>query len=191
MRYVALTRTVAVSASVALVLSALSAAPAGAAKKKIRCPAFSAGYEGAAEAETVKVTDKATEKKPLTIEFDHPASLTVVADDYKYYNVQIFSKARAPGLYIREEFNEMSDIDLYLYDEAGEEVASSGAFNPAPIPGLTDAGGNGGSGFESIPGFATERCAGFTIESHAYLTPGTDVVMKIWLGKPVKAEEEE
>jgi hypothetical protein len=188
MSYVALTRTAAVSASVALVFSALSAAPAEA-KKKIRCPAFSAGYEGAAEADTLKVTDKATEKKPLTVEFDHPASLTVVADDYKYYNVQIFSKARATGLYIREEFNEMSDIDLYLYDEAGEEVASSGAFNPAPIPGLTDAGGNGGSGFESIPGFATERCAGFSIESHAYMTPGTDVALKIWLGKPAKEEE--
>ncbi|MGH2694637.1 MAG: hypothetical protein ACRDJJ_07430 [Actinomycetota bacterium] len=191
MSYVALRRAVAVTASVALVFSALWATPAEAQKKKIKCPAFSAGYEDAAEAETIKVTDKATEKKPVTVEFDHPPSLVAVADDYKYYNVQIFSKARQTGLYIREEFNEVSDIDLFLYDEGGEEVASSGAFNPAPIPGLTDADGNGGSGYESISGFATERCAGFSIESHAFLTPGTDVALTIWLGKPAKAEEEE
>jgi hypothetical protein len=190
MQSTALTRSVAVAASIALVFAAFWAGPAEAAKRKrVKCPAFTAGYEDAAEAELVKVTDKATEKKPVVVEYEHAAALSPVADEYLYYNVQLYSRAKATGLYILQEFNEDSDIDLYLYDSAGEEVASSGAFNPLPIPGVTDSGGNGGVGYESISGFAAARCAGFSIESHAFMTPGTPVTLKLWLGKPVEEEE--
>ena len=171
-------RVVLLTAAVALVGAALVAGPAQA--KAVKCSYFSPAVEDAAKAPVVKVTPKATEAKPITIKLQHPMS-GPVAPDLQFANIQVFGPSGS--LNIREEFAAHSDIDLYLFDAGGEEVASSGAFNPAPIPGVTDAGGNGGSGYESIPGFAVSQCAGFTIESSAYLTPGTEAVITVWLGK--------
>ena len=188
MKAARITRVVAVFSAVALV-GAVFAAPATAGKKKgkaLKCGSFAAGVEDAAEAELVKVTKKATEAKPVVIEFEHAPSIAEVHQEHLYFNVQVFGPSS--GLYIREEFDDHSDIDLYLYNGAGEEVASSGAFNPLPIPGYTDAGGNGGAGFESIPGHPAATCEGFTIESSAYATMGTPVTLKLWLGEPAPAE---
>ena len=183
---VRITRLVAVLAAMTLV-AALSVAPAAAKKSKgVKCPAFTSGVEDAADAELLKITPKATEAKPITIEYEHAASLYPASTEHLYYNVQVFGPSG--GLYILQEFDNYSDIDLYLLDGAGEEVASSGAFNPAPIPGYTDADGNGGTGFESIKGHPVSTCDGFTIDSSAYATMGTPVTLKIWLGEP-SAEE--
>ena len=43
-------------------------------------------------------------------------------------------------------------------------------------------------GFESISGFKTAQCTGYTVRSNAYLTPGTPATLKIWLGEVVPAE---
>ena len=184
MKAARITRLAAVIGAVALVGSVF-ATPATAGKK-LKCGQFASAVEGAEEAELIKVTKKATEAKPVVIEFEHAASMYPAANEHLYYNVQVFGPSS--GLYIREEFDNYSDIDLYLYNGAGEEVASSGAFNPLPIPGYTDAGGNGGTGYESIPGHPVSTCEGFTIDSTAYATMGTPVTLKLWLGEPAPAE---
>ena len=177
-------KSLAVVASAALIVGAFVAAPAEAKKKKkaVKCGQFAPAVEGSEEAPIVQITPAATEEKPVEIKLEHgPAAYPAHTEDL-YANIQVVGPSA--GLYIREEFSDYHDIDLYLYDAAGEEVASSGAFNPAPIPGVTDADGNGGTNFESIPGFAVSQCAGFTINSHAYLTYGTEATLKIWLGAP-------
>ncbi len=182
-----LTRTIAVLASAALVAGAFFAVPAEAAKKKkVKCSAFTPAVEGSEEAPVVKITPAATEEKPVEIKLEHGPALYPVSTEDLYANIQVYGPSG--GLYIRSEFSDYHDIDLYLFDAAGEEVASSGAFNPAPVPGLLDAGGNGGTNYESIPGFAATQCAGYTINSHAYATYGTEVTLKVWLGE-VQATE--
>lgn len=178
-------RVAVTGAVVALVLGTL-VVPTAQAGKKLKCGQFSPGVEEAADAEVVKVTPKATEAKPVVIEYEHGPSLYAVSQENLFFNIQAYGPPS--GLYILQEFDNQSDIDLYLYDAAGEEVASSGAFNPAPIPGVTDAGGNGGSGFESINGYPTGTCEGFTIESSAYATFGTPVTLKIWFGEVQEQE---
>lgn len=176
-------RIVALMASAALIAGAFATAPALAGKKKgkaLKCGQFTAGVEDAASAPVLQVTPSHTEAAPLVVEFEHGAAMPLTAE-HIYHNVQVVGPAS--GLYIREEFDSYSDIDLYLYDAAGEEVASSGAFNQAPVPGVFDADGNGGMGYESINGLATATCAGYTIESASYLTFGTPVTLKIWLGE--------
>lgn len=188
-------RTLAVLASAGLLVGAFAAGPADAAKKKkkgVTCAPFTPTNEAAAEAPLVRVTEKATAEKPIVVEFEHPASLVQEhaslpdTQDEKYVNIQVVSKA-SQGLYIKEEFNRWHDIDLYLYNTAGEEVASSGAFNPIPV-GPFSSGGNGGENFESISGFAANPCEGYTAESVAFATPGTPVKMSIWLGEVAAAE---
>lgn len=189
-------RTLSVLASVGLIVGAFAAGPADAAKKKkkkLSCAPATSAIEAAAEAPLVRVTSKATEEKPIVVEFEHPESLVQEHEalpdtqDEQYVNIQVVSKA-TEGLYIKEEFEDRHDIDLYLYDGAGEEVASSGAFNAAPV-GPFSAGGNGGENFESIPGFPADPCALYTAESAAYATPGTPVKMSIWVGEVVTPEE--
>lgn len=178
-------RVAALVATLALVLGTL-AVPTAHAGKKLKCGQFAPGVEDAAEAKVVKITPKATEKKPIVIEYEHGPSLYAVSQEHLYFNIQVFGPPS--GLYILQEFDNQSDIDLYLYDGAGEEVASSGAFNPAPIPGVTDANGNGGMGYESINGFPVATCEGFTIESSAYATFGTPASLKIWFGEVQEPE---
>ena len=179
-------RVVALGAVAALVLSA-TVVPTAHAGKKLKCGQFSSGVEDAAEAELVKITPKATEEKPVVIEYEHGPALYPASTESLYFNIQSFGPSS--GLYILQEFDNHSDIDLYLYDGAGEEVASSGAFNPLPIPGVTDAGGNGGTGYESINGYPVSTCEGFTIESLAYATFGTPATLKIWFGEVQEPEE--
>jgi hypothetical protein len=191
-------RIIAVTASVALIVGAFTVGTADAAKKKkkVSCAPYVTGMEAAAESPLVQVTEAATAEKPIVVEFDHPASLVQEhpslpdTQDEKFVNIQVVSKASS-GLYVKEEFTARHDIDLYLYNGAGEEVASSGAFNAAPldVPVFDfDAGGRGGETFESITGFEAAPCEGYTAESRAYTTPGTPVKMTIWLGEVIAPE---
>ena len=181
--------------TLALVAGAFVAGPAqaGKKKKKFSCaPATAAapteGHSGnaeeAAEAEVVNVTSAHTEEKPLVIEYEHGPALDPVAEDTLYFAFQVVSKTPGAGVYIRQEWpGSMSDLDLYMYDSGGTEVAYSGAFNPIPVPGVTDSGGNGGPGFESIPGYPADPCSPYTLESKAYATMGEPTTLKIWLGE--------
>lgn len=190
-------RTLAVLASAGLILGAFVAGPADAAKKKKKpaaCAPYATAVEAAAEAPVVQVSEAATEEAPVVVEFEHPESLVQEhpalpdTQDEKYANIQVTSKAPA-GLYVKIEFEARHDIDLYLYNDAAEEVASSGAFNAAPVDPYFNAGGRGGETWESITGFEAAPCQGFTAESIAYASPGTPVKMTIWLGEIIAAEE--
>jgi hypothetical protein len=191
MRATRMVRTLAVLASVSLVFAAM-AAPAEAKKKKKKklvCDEYVSAVEGAEEAEVVQITDAATEEAPVVIEFEHGGALPEVATESLYFNVQIYSKATETGLHILDEFDDREDVDLYLYDAAGEEVDSAAGFNPAPEI-LGDNEGRTGTNFEHIPGFAATQCAGYTIESLAYLTDGTPATLSIWLGEAAPPPEE-
>ena len=189
-------RALTVALCVALVAGAFVAGPAqaGKKKKKFSCaPAtaaaptegHSANAEEAAEAEVVNVTAAHTEEAPLVIEYEHgPALSDAMIEDTLYFAFQVVSKTPGFGVYIRQEWpGSMSDMDLYMYDSGGAEVSYSGAYNPAPIPGVTDSGGNGGQGYESIPGFPADPCSPYTLESKAYMTMGEPMTLKIWLGE--------
>lgn len=191
-------RGIAVVASAAMVLGAFAAAPAEAKKKKKSCPAFqpveptsdSGEKAEALEAEIVKVTDKATADKPIVIEYEHGPALwetatqTPIVEDTAFFNFQVQTKKPGAGLHLEMTWPtpSESDIDMYLYD-TGARAASSGAFNPAPVPGVFDASGNGGMGFETIPGFDAANCAGYTVESRAFMTTGQDVTLTVYLGE--------
>lgn len=194
-------RALAVMASIGLLAAAFAAPPAQAGKKKkpFACPpataavpaeGHSSNADEAAEAQVVNVTSAATEEAPLVVEYEHGAALhdpalgTPVQEDTKYFAFQVVSKTPGAGLYLKMEWpGTESDIDMYMYDSGGAEVANSGAFNPVPVPMVFDAGGNGGQGYESIPGFPADPCAPYTIESRAFLTPGEPMTLSVWLGE--------
>lgn len=193
-------RTLAVLASAGLLVGAFAAAPADAAKKKkkkgVTCAPFETSFEAAAEAPLVRVTEAATEETPIVVEFSHPPSVVQEhpsapdTQDEQYVNIQVVSKAGS-GLYIKDEFASRHDIDLHLYNSAGEEVDSSGGFNTLPVTlGPVDftSGGRAGENYESIVGFAADPCAGYTAESVAFASPGTDGTFSIWLGEVVVPE---
>ncbi len=195
-------RALAVMASAALILGAFVAAPADAKKKKkkgcasaviVEPQSPSASRTEAPAAEVVKITDKATAEAPVVIEYDHGPALWDTAnqaplvEDTKWFNIQVDSAAPSTGLYILQEWAapSLSDMDLYLWDgPTGAQAALSGAANIAPVavPGLFD---TGGMGWESISGFLVGDCAGFSIESRAFMTPGEAMTLTIWLGDAV------
>ena len=190
-------KTLSILASLGLLVGAY-AVPAEAAKKKKKpfscAPAtatppaegHSSNAEEASEAEVVNLTAANTEEKPLVIEYEHGPAADPVMEDTKYFAFQVVSKTPGAGVYILQEWGGQSDIDLYLTDASGAEVASSGAFNPIPValPGAT-----GGPGYESISGYAADPCSPYTIESKGYLTMGEDMTVKLWLGEVVEEEE--
>ncbi len=185
-------RTLAVLASAGLIVGAFAAGPADAAKKKkkpktLTCDTFTPGMEEAAEAEVVKITPAATEENPVVIEYEHGMagpSIPLVGHpgltESQYFNIQLYG-APNTGLWLKQEFSDRHDLDLYLFNEAGEEVAHSGGFNT--LPQAYDSDGNATENSENIPGYPGDQCAGYTIESIAYLTPGTDVKLSIWYGE--------
>jgi hypothetical protein len=201
------TRTLAVLASVGLLVGAFAAGPAEAAKKKKKKKPFScapaepvapqsahAGADTAPEGEVTRITQAATEEAPVVIEYEHGPAMYVfgtaepIQEDNAYFNLQVVSKKPGQALYILQEWGTgFTDLDLYLYDDTGTQVALSGAFNAAPessspIGDLSGPNGTGGSGFESISGFPATPCAPYTIESVAYMTQGEPVSLKLWLG---------
>ncbi|HJR45011.1 MAG TPA: hypothetical protein VJ927_05350 [Actinomycetota bacterium] len=199
-------RTLAVLASAGLLVGAFAVGPADAAKRKKKKP-FScapatpaapasehAGADAAPEAEVTPITEAATEEAPVVIEYEHGPAMYVfgtaqpIQEDNAYFNLQVVSNKPDQGLYILQEWGtDITDLDLYLYDDSGTQVAFSGAFNAAPqsdtpIGDLSGPAGTGGAGFESISGFPAVPCAPHTIESVAYMTHGEPVTLKAWLG---------
>ncbi|MFN2526842.1 MAG: hypothetical protein ABR505_11365 [Actinomycetota bacterium] len=185
-----------------LVASAVVAAPTAAAaacpKYKPKEPVSDSENRADAQlAKVVKITDKATEAKPLVIDYEHGPAFWFIQDpvdgegqralieDTKWFNIQVDSKARDVGLYIRQQWepNSPDDMDLYLYDKSGGAYGQSATFNwaEAAAPG-TLGGGDGGLGYEQVLGLLVSRCQGLTIESRAFTTPGRAMQLVIWLG---------
>ena len=200
-------RTLSVVASAALILGAY-VAPADAKKKKKPkpppppppCAVYEPGEAGA-EAPTTIVTDAATAEAPIVVELEADMGL---ADDLGlgevdnttsvFQNVQVDSANPNAGLYVKIEFTDRHDYDLYLLNAAGETAANSGVFNPVPegatLPppatlgsGSPEGGWAAGSGYESVTGINTPDCGGYTAQVKSYLTNGGAVTMSVWLGE--------
>ncbi len=179
-------------ATAAVALVGALAAPAGAGG---RCKPFkphlhesqSGKHADAAAAEVLVVTAKATEKKPLTVSYVHgpgvdPGSgFDVVVADAAFFNIQVQTKKRTAALNVRTEWPAPSpqDIELFMYDQRGYQVAQSASFNA--VPELHNEGGDDGNGWEQISGHPVRTCDGFTIESQGGITVRTDVTLKVWL----------
>ncbi len=177
-------RTPAGIAIAALMILGPIAGPAGS-KPKV-CELFTPGVEGAEDAPIAQLTDAASLKTPLVIQLDHAPSLPVVAEGHSYFNLQVYSRRAHPGIYIREEFDNQSDIDLHLFDNAGKEVEASTAFNLLPLNvGPIGDPDSGAVGMESIDGFRVGRCDQYTLESRSMITKGTPGTLTIWLGRPL------
>lgn len=188
----------------ALIASAFTVGPADAAKKKkkknktpVACAAYEPGDKGA-EAETLVVTDAATEEEPVLFEF----SLDRNFDEGLMggvppapVNVQVDSAAASAGLYATFEFPTRRDYDLWAYRADGSEAASSHGFNPLaeaktnpPLPfDLSNTSGNHAGettpSSESIVGLITPDCDAYTLEMTNWFGEGGDFELKIWLGE--------
>lgn len=156
------------------------------------CPAFdhvepespSSQTAEALEAGVIRVGVEATEENPLLIEYEHgPAFWELghrLQEDVVFFNFQVVG-ATKKGLHLRPEYtNEyVNELDIFLYAEDGERVASSATFGL--VPQFSDPG-NGGIGYEYIPGFRAQKCQGFTLESRAIWSVGMDATLQVWLG---------
>lgn len=162
------------------------------------CPAYTPGENGK-DAELIKVTDAATAENPVTVEFDGGAGLVSapilgipLPDEttHNYHNIQVDTANPEAGLYVRLEFADRHDYDLYLLYPDGAEADHSGDFNTvfeSPVHSCGGTSCSSGTNFEEVDGIATPDCGGWTTDSVAYATPGGDVTLKVWLGE-VKAE---
>ncbi len=172
---------------VALGASAL-AAPVHAGKKKKKaaaCKAYVPGEMGA-QAETTRITDKATEEEPIEIEVPFaPAAGASATQTHEYHNVQVDSKAKEAGLYARLESPPTDDPDLYVYWDNGNRAAVAGGFNQAPVGPLdgTGSGGHSEIGAEQIDGLRTKDCGGFTLDMVNWAGIGGTYTLKLWLGE--------
>lgn len=205
-------RTASVVASAALILGAF-VAPADAKKKKKpkpstpplppACAPYTPG-EISKDAPTTVVTDAATAEAPIVVEFEAEMAL---ADDLGlpgivgqesvydrtasvYQNIQVDTANPSAGLYVRIDFPDRNDFDLYLLNADGTVAANSGVFNPIPEGadvgiggGAPDGGWQAGSNFESVTGINTADCGGYTAQIKSYLTPGGTVELSMWLGE--------
>lgn len=199
-------KTFSVLASAALVITSMLAGTADAKKKKPKtppppasCAAYVPGEEGA-EAKTTVVTDAATAEAPVIVELEAGMGLGndlgLAGGAYNetssiYHNVQVDSANPNAGLYVKLQFAEYHDYDLYLNTAGGDNAATSGDANAAHGHGLgsgaPEGGWEAGSDYESVLGINTPDCGGYTARIVSYLTNGGTVTLSMWLGE-VKVE---
>lgn len=156
------------------------------------CAAYVPGEEGA-EAETSVVTDAATEEKPVVVELNAgPGAGSLGPYDETtsiFQNVQVDTANADAGLYVKFEFANMHDYDLYLNYADGSTAANSGDFNAAAGhdlgSGSPDEGWEAGTNYESVLGIRTPDCAGYTARMVSWLTNGGGVTLSMWLGDVV------
>ncbi len=154
----------------------------------LACAPYEPGEQGA-EAETTVVTDAATEEAPVEVEIDAPMGLpeqdAEFGDAHVVHNIQVDSSNSEAGLYVRYEFQERRDYDLFLNYASGGEAARAAGFNTAP-EGPLDGTGNGGhseTNAEQIDGLRSPDCQGYTARLSTYLGEGGSLVLKLWLGE--------
>jgi hypothetical protein len=158
------------------------------------CPPYVPGTNGA-KAELVTVTDAATKDSPVVVEFEAGRGLALAPvlgvpfpdlTAHNYHNIQVDSANPETGLYVRLEFPQRHDYDLYLQYPDGTEADHSGDASATPESPVHSCGGTSCSSdatHEQISGIATPDCGGWTTDSVAYLTPGGKITMKVWLGE--------
>ena len=158
------------------------------------CATFAPGELGA-EAETLVVKDENTAEAPLEITLEHgPGAVRAeVSRSHVIKNLQIDSAAPEAGLYIRYEFPDYEDHDLYVEDAAGNVVGQAAGSNqvsdvpevgPAANEG-TGIGGHSEMGAEVIDGLRTADCAGYTVDFDNFAGEGGEYIAKVWLGEPL------
>ncbi len=145
-----------------------------------------------------KVTDSATAKKPLVVQYDHGPALWwwyaapmvgsdrgPVIDDNRYFNFQIETRKKLAGLHMRLTWPAPApdEFDIYLFS-GGSMVAWSEGFNQVP-PGARDP--RAGWGLEYINGVPVVDCEVLTLESMAMWTAGKPMTLEVWLG-PIEWE---
>ena len=149
------------------------------------CDPYKPGTEGA-EAETSVVTDANTEEAPLEVTVPASEGIPEADNASSYHNVQVNSSAAHTGLWVRFEFAEPEDMDLYLLFADSSEAAHAAGYNPAPVPGATDGTGNGGHsemGAEQLDGIGTDDCGGYTVDMRPFQNAPGDKTLKLWLGE--------
>lgn len=158
-------------------------------KPKVPSEALSPKASDVPDEEIVTVTDKATKKNPIVIEYEHGPAVWWWAgsergpliDDTRYFNVWVDSKKSWAGLHMKVEWDPVrpDELDLYVYDQSGFRTAWSENFNQwegdLPV-------GSGAKGYEYVDGLPMEDCSGVTIESLPMWWAGQDVRLLLWLG---------
>ena len=189
-------RPLAALAGLFVLAAGLTVAPATAGQPSRSCPSFRPGSidsesERARDVDRLPVTmvtDSATEKNPVVIDFEQGAAAWwyawyergAVVDGNQYFNVQVDTRKRSVGLHARLEWPlAVQELDLYMFDRYGQMVAWSEAFNQVPAEATGD---TGGPGFEYIAGYPTRRCEGFTLEDNAMWATPQQAQLKLWLG---------
>ena len=195
-------RTLAVVASAALLVGAFVVAPAEAKKRKKKKPPVCATYVSpewaTGAAETTKVTDAATAEAPVEVTITAGPGLGFTSPDgeasdegetsHVYQNVQVDTAAPAGGnLFVRAEFTEVFDYDLFLRLPDITAVAYEADFNPATVNGPTAVGGLEGAsaepGASQIDGFPSADCTNYTVDLASGVAAGEEVTLKFWLEK--------
>lgn len=190
-------RILALCVAASLASGLLIAGPAEAKKKKKKvkpCAAYQPGELGQG-ADTFVVTDTATESTPIEVELQTEPGLGFTSTEpggdtgaisHVYINVQVDTKASASGLYVRAEFPDYADYDLFLRDPSGAAIAYQADFNPVAGQGLgSGSGGHSEVGAEALDGIGTSDCVGYTLDVASSITPGGSVLVKLWLGEIV------
>jgi hypothetical protein len=157
-----------------------------------KCAAYVPGEQGA-EAETVSVTDEHTAEAPLEVVIEQemgmggPVLNGVPPDQtsHVFKNLQVDSKASEAGLFIRYQFPEYEDHDLYVNYADGTEAAHVGGFNATPVGPFdgTGSGGHSEHGAEQIDGLRTPDCGGYTVDFSNFLGEGGEYTVLMWLGE--------
>lgn len=192
-------RTLAVVASAALLVGA-SVAPADAKKKKKKKPPVCATYVSpewaTGAAETTIVTEAATAESPVEVTITTAAGLGFTSPDgaasdegetsHVYQNVQVDTASPAGAkLFVRAEFTEVFDYDLFLRLPDVTAVAYEADFNPGTANGPTGIGTLEGAsaepGASQIDGYPSTDCTGYTVDLASGISPGEDVTLKFWL----------
>ena len=151
-----------------------------------KCAAYTPGEAGA-EAETLVVTDAATEEAPLELEVETVDGAGVGRGSFgplvshAYVNLQVDSSTPTGGLWVKVSFAPYQDYDLYLDPADGSgEVASSGGFGPEDDAEPGDSDSQLGS--ETLTGIRTNDCGGWTLDIVGATTEGGAVTLTTWLG---------
>ena len=162
-------------------------------KPSAQCAPYVPGEAGA-EAETLVLTDAATEAAPIEVPNTFGPAIPGETSDSKFVNVQVDTAAKEAGLYAYIEFTPRNDYDLNLLYDDGSYAAQSHGFNPLieindvplPVIGPFSSTGNGGESTdhsEKLVGIKTPDCGGYTVDVTNYAGPGGDVTLQLWLGE--------